>query len=438
METKPRKEKRKRANNKRIESVRVGNVHLALSDRSPYWWMHWNESADGKGSNGANSRRKRQRSACTRETDRGLAWIVANKKNEELVTSGLFPERASQEPYPLKPLIEEFVLYLKDHQQRSHDHIRTVRGRLNNLAAWMSGQGLIHVQDIMPGLLQRFQQHLLVERQVSPRTANHYIDAVHNFFGYAAFKRGVVSGTNPAATGRQAFLDKVPQGEHRPPIIYPKEVNAVIKEAINNGDRQIANLIVFVCEGGFRLQELQFLQVRDIHLDEQEIVVDVKKPDLNRVRPGLQTRCLTVDGYWKPKTRAGCRAVHITHRLEEVIGAMSLKRPTDWVFVNSVGNQIAGDRTLQRLKKHALAAGILVERNPRNGKPWSAIRWHWLRHYHASRASRSNIRRDVSKAAMGHADDRVHDHYRGMEPAVFHEEYAKFDSGLDVALLGAK
>lgn len=267
---------------------------------------------------------------------------------------------------------------------------------------------------------------------------SHPFVVVRHATDYAAFKRGVVSGTNPAATGRQAFLDKVPQSEHRPPVIYPEEINAVIAEAIKRGDRQIANLLVFVCEGGYRFQELQFLQVRDINLDAREIVVDVKKPDPDRVRPELQRRCLTADGYWKPKTRAGCRAVHISDRLAAVIGTMSLGQPSDWVFVNKAGNQIAENKTLKRLKNHAQSAGVLVESNLATGKPWSAIRWHWLRHYHASRASRCNIRRDVSKAAMGHADDRVHDHYRGVEPTVFHEEYAKFDSGLNVTLLSAK
>ncbi len=90
MGTKSRKEKRKRLNNKRIESVRVGNVHLALSDRSPYWWIHWNEPANEDCSSESNPRRRRQRSESTRETDHGLAWVVANRKNEELVGSGYF------------------------------------------------------------------------------------------------------------------------------------------------------------------------------------------------------------------------------------------------------------------------------------------------------------------------------------------------------------
>ena len=63
------------------------------------------------------------------------------------------------------------------------------------------------------------------------------------------------------------------------------------------------------------------------------------------------------------------------------------------------------------------------------------IKWHWLRHYHRTRAHVSHVRRDVSKIAMGHAADPIHDHYRGVEPDAFHAEYEKFDSGIDVSLL---
>ena len=48
------------------------------------------------------------------------------------------------------------------------------------------------------------------------------------------------------------------------------------------------------------------------------------------------------------------------------------------------------------------------------------------------------IRREVSKIAMGHAADPVHDRYRRVDAFAFHEEYAKFDSGLDDRLLDQK
>ena len=191
------------------------------------------------------------------------------------------------------PLIADFGGYLAE-LGRSHDHIKNIRGRLKCLAGWMKKQRLANVQDISPKLLKRFQRYLREQRMVSPATANHYITAVHNFYGFAAFKRGIVSGPNPAATGRQAVLDKLPARTVPPPTIYPDQVNAVIEAALRHGDRQIANLVVFVCEGGFRLQELQFLQVGDIDLDRCEIVLDIKRPELRRVRPELRKRCLTM------------------------------------------------------------------------------------------------------------------------------------------------
>ena len=42
--------------------------------------------------------------------------------------------------------------------------------------------------------------------------------------------------------------------ERPTPTIYPDQINAVIKTAIEAGDTQVVNLVVFVCEGGFRFQ----------------------------------------------------------------------------------------------------------------------------------------------------------------------------------------
>lgn len=233
-------------------------------------------------------------------------------------------------------------------------------------------------------------------------------------------------------------MDRLPQQTVRPPTIYPEQINETIRVARSHNDTQTINLVVFVCEGGFRFQELQFLQVGDLDLDRREITLDVKRPDLRLVRPELRRRCLTPEGLWVPKSRAGCRPVHITDRLLGVIKSMDLGGPSDWVFVNSVGHQIAQNKTLLKLKAHALEAGVLVEPHPRTGKPWSTIKWHWLRHYHRTRAHVSGIRREVSKLAMGHATDEIHDHYRGLDVTAFHDEYAKFDSGIDGSLLPAK
>jgi site-specific recombinase XerC len=223
-----------------------------------------------------------------------------------------------------------------------------------------------------------------------------------------------------------------------PPTIYPDQVNAVIAAAAAHDDRQIVNLVVFICGGGFRFQEVQFMQVGDIDLAGREIRLDVNRPDPARVRPELRRRCLTPEGLWIPKTIAGRRPIHVTDRLARVIAGMGMGEACDWVFVNSAGQQIAENKTLDRLESYALKAGVLVEKHPSTGKPRSAIKWHWLRHYHRTRAHVSHIRREVSKIAMGHAGDTIHDRYRGLDVAAFHAEYAKFDSGISDLLIAQK
>jgi site-specific recombinase XerD len=418
-----RKEKKSAAWLKRD---RVGQVTLFVTKRSPYWWMYWTEPDPDNG------KRNKEIMRSTRETDLSLARMVAVRKSEELFTKQRFPENCEQPNLPVRfdGMVFEFVRYLDD-LGRSYEHTKNIKGRLMYLARWIEERRLKNVQDVTPDLLERFQIHLRKDRALANATVNHYIDAVHNFFGYALYKRRVITGNNPAATGRQAVLDKLPSRPMPPPTLYPDQINAIIAKAVEAGDLQIANMIAFVCEGGFRFQEMQFLQVGDLNLEGREIVLDIKRPDPERVRPWLRKAALTRDGYWMPKSTAGRRIIHITDRLDRVISRMGLGDPSDWVFMNQAGRQVAESKTLARLKRYALAAGVLVEPHPRTKEPWSLVRWHWLRHYHRTRAHVSQIRREVSKMAMGHAADAIHDRYRRVDSFAFHEEYAKFDSGIE-------
>lgn len=424
--------RKERPSNRWTKSERVGEVTLFLSPRSPYWQMYWETGQSRKKASSGGVVRS------TRETELSFARLIAGRKSEDLFKRRHYPDQEiEREKMPVGPVIDGFIEYVET-LGRSQEYIGKLKGRLGCLREWMEKQRLVFVQDVNPELLRKFQTHLRSDRDASASTANHYMDAVHNFFGYVIFKRKLMPGSNPAATGRQAELDRLRHPTIPPPTIYPDQVNAVIEAAMKEFDTQIVNLITFVCEGGFRFQELQFLQVGDINMQEREIVLDIKRPDPNRVRLELRKRCLTADGLWIPKSRAARRPVHISDRLARVIGNLGLGEASDWVFVNSVGNQIAGNKTLDRLKGYALKAGVLVDKHPRTGKPWSLLRWHWLRHFHRTRAHVSKIRREVSKIAMGHAADPIHDHYRGLDRFAFHAEYEKFESGIDDALLPQK
>lgn len=422
--------------NRWIKSERVGEVTLFLTSRSPYWQMYWEVETTMTNDESLRPRksRKGQRQS-TRETDLSYARLVAGRKSEKLFKCRHYPEQEREaQQTRMGPVIDDFMKYIES-LGRNYEYLSKLKGRLSRLRAWMEQRQLLFVQDVSPTLLRKFQEHLRAEHGVSASTANHYLDAVHNFYGFVIFKRMLMPGPNPAATGRQAQLDRLPHQVLPPPTIYPDQVNAVLEVATNHFDTQIVNLIVFVCEGGFRFQELQFLQVGDIDLNKREIILDIKKPDLDAVRPELRRRCLTAEGLWMPKSRAARRPIHISDRLARVIGAMGLGQPSDWVFLNEAGNQIAENKTLDRLKRYAFQAKVLVEKDPKTGKKRSMLRWHWLRHFHRTRAHVSEIRREVSKLAMGHAADPIHDHYRGQDQFAFHAEYEKFDSGLDDALL---
>jgi integrase len=313
--------------NRWIKSERVGEVTLFLSPRSPYWQMYWTTEQSQATGNGVRRRRSRKiHRESTRETDLAFARLVAGRKSEELFKCRHYPDRErEQKRTRMEPVIDDFLKYIET-LGRTHDYLSKLKGRLRCLREWMEKRKLHFVQDIDPPLLRSFQEYLRTKRRCSAATANHYLDAIHNFFGFVIFKRRLMPGPNPAATGRQAELDRLPHQVLSPPTIYPDQINAVIAVAVRHFDSQIVNIILFICEGGFRFQELQFLQVGDINLEEREIILDIKKPDLERVRPELRRRCLTADGLWIPKSRAARRPIHITDRLARVVGSMGLGR----------------------------------------------------------------------------------------------------------------
>jgi integrase len=180
----------------------------------------------------------------------------------------------------------------------------------------MDRRGLRFVDDVTPALLREFVAYLRAERQVKAATANDYLDAVHNFFRYVIRKRKLHPGPNPAATGRDEELDRLSEDEDSVPCpdISPNHINPIIEVARNHRDWQIMNLIVFFCEGGFRFQDVQFLTVGDICLENRLIEVDRKVVDVSRVRPELRKRCLEPGGIWRPKTQASRRPVRPYHR----------------------------------------------------------------------------------------------------------------------------
>lgn len=96
--------------------------------------------------------------------------------------------------------------------------------------------------------------------------------------------------------------------------------------------------------------------------------------------------------------------------MARLIAKTGLGEPSDWLFVNEAGNQIAENKTLQRLKACALEAKVLVEPHPQGGKAWSLVKWHCLRQRDRARACVSRIRREVWKVAMRHAANPIQEH----------------------------
>ncbi|MCK4658573.1 MAG: hypothetical protein KAV82_03540 [Phycisphaerae bacterium] len=195
--------------NRWTKSERVGEVTLFISPRSPYWQMYWEIEIPTTGGNALRSRKRRKaHRQSTRETDLSLARLVAGRKSEELFKRRHYPD---QERKPQRtrmgPIIDDFVFYVET-LGRCTEYLSKLKGRLHCLRVWMEKQRLLFVQDVSPTMLRKFQEHLRKDRGVTASTANHYLDAVHNFFGYVIFKRKLMSAPNPAATGRQAELEK--------------------------------------------------------------------------------------------------------------------------------------------------------------------------------------------------------------------------------------
>ena len=201
--------------NRWLETDRAGGVTLYRTARSPYWWMYWTGPND-PGDESKRRSRPREFVKSTRETDLRLARVVAAQKNEKLFTQQRYPdlEKPAEVPVLFRPQIAAFVEYLEK-LGRSHEYIRKLKSRLSCLADWMQARSLTKLQDISPQLLQRFSAYLLDEHKLTNASVNHYVTAIHNFYGFVAFKRQLVSGTNPARPAARRCWTSFRRGDCR-------------------------------------------------------------------------------------------------------------------------------------------------------------------------------------------------------------------------------
>ncbi len=146
--------RKEKSSNKWAKSERVGEVTLFLTRRSPFWWIYW-EEPDKTGKRHRRGKRLRQVTKSTRETELAFARLVATKLNEELFKRKQFPEMVPEKERPvlLRTTTAEFLAYLET-LERTHEHLKNLRGRLAYLADWMESRRLSFVQDVTPSLFR--------------------------------------------------------------------------------------------------------------------------------------------------------------------------------------------------------------------------------------------------------------------------------------------
>jgi integrase len=238
---------------------------------------------------------------------------------------------------------------------------------------------------LRPDHIQAFYASTLASG-LSPRTVHHCHAVLHR-----ALKQAVRWGYLAASPCDRVDPPRVPHHEIRPP--NPEELERLLDAAEASGDRLMA-LWTLAVYTGCRQGELLGLQWADLDLDAGRL----------SVRRSLAGSRAGVPRYGEPKTDRSRRTVKLP---SEAVAALRAHRDRqnferqrlgeDWtdyglVFASAIGTPL-NQRNVIRLFKAALVRAGLPE----------AIRFHDLRHAHATMMRQAGVDLKTVSARLGHS-----------------------------------
>lgn len=212
-------------------------------------------------------------------TDKGLTEQLAAKLETEarLRSTGLIDfeqERYSQlKTSPLSRHVEAFKSSLADNSPK---HVTVTTARLNRI---VSGCGFEKLADIKTEPIQTFLRSLRDEEGISPRTYNHYVQAIDSFCNWCVLTKRLIA--NPIA-GLERLNAEIDVRRQRR-ALTAEEFARLVTSARNSDEKvdhvdgeQRARIYILAYMTGLRKSELASLTPRSFKLDAQPPTVTLQ------------------------------------------------------------------------------------------------------------------------------------------------------------------
>ncbi len=305
---------------------------------SPFW--HYDFWHKGRRYRGSTKQTSKQRA---REVERGIIHDL---------DQGRDPHYQSPD---LDGLISQYLQWLKSHRAKE-----TFEGAARAIRDVRRGmQGVRRVSDITSAKVEKYVERR--QRTLATTSLNTYLRTFKAFL-----RRSVKQGWIPAPPVDIEMLPAPPRG--RVVFLTKAEIPGFLKHL----DLCYREAAILALNTGLRLNELRFLEWRDVDLERREVWV--------RAKPEL--------GY-SPK---GARERVIPLRPEFAEELKARERSEGWVCLNDLGRQLSRTAFQRAIRNARRRAGITKQISP-----------HALRHTYASHLIMAGVDIETVRDLMGHS-----------------------------------
>lgn len=233
---------------------------------------------------------------------------------------------------------------------------------------FLKEQGIKGLEEINRQQVQHYLIYLY-ERNLNTKSVARHLSAIRSFHHYLMIEK--ISTNNPCE-----LIESPKQQRLLPEVLSIEEVEQLLNSFQSTTFQEIRNkaMVELMYASGLRVSELLGLKLEDVHLS-MMFVRCIGKGDKERIVPIGET------------------AVELLELYLNTVRPKLLKKSTDYLFLNRLGDPMTRQGFWKILKKQAQLAGIHKEISP-----------HKLRHSFATHLVENGVDLRLVQEMLGHSD----------------------------------
>lgn len=233
---------------------------------------------------------------------------------------------------------------------------------------FLKAQGIKGLEEINRQQVQHYLIYLY-ERNLNTKSVARHLSAIRSFHHYLMIEK--ISTNNPCE-----LIESPKQQRLLPEVLSIEEVEQLLNSFQSTTFQEIRNkaMVELMYASGLRVSELLGLKLEDVHLS-MMFVRCIGKGDKERIVPIGET------------------AVELLELYLNTVRPKLLKKSTDYLFLNRLGDPMSRQGFWKILKKQAQLAGIHKEISP-----------HKLRHSFATHLVENGVDLRLVQEMLGHSD----------------------------------